>query len=149
MQSINGDHKDAKPTRVLTTKITKLQKLQDNKLEAKNNVRANQWNRFLLNQQKNINKKFQFGDYVLWFPKGEKTHMGKFKKRWFGPFKVQYYLPNNIVLLVSVNNFEPNPVLVKVNKLKPYRYVDQTLKGSQSTHNHKSLKSLCSNQKNK
>jgi hypothetical protein len=32
-------------------------------------------------QLKNIEKKFQFGDYVLWFPKGEKTHMGKFKKR--------------------------------------------------------------------
>jgi hypothetical protein len=31
---------------------------------------------------------FQFGDYVLWFPKGEKTHLGKFKKRWFGPFRV-------------------------------------------------------------
>jgi hypothetical protein len=28
---------------------------------------------------------------------GEKTHMGKFKKRWFGPFRVQYCLPNNIV----------------------------------------------------
>jgi hypothetical protein len=31
-------------------------------------------------QQKNTKKKFQFGDYVLWFPKGEKTHMGKLKK---------------------------------------------------------------------
>ncbi len=93
-------------------------------MEAQNNVGTNQWSRFLLSQQKNIKNKFQFGDYVLWFPKGEKTQMGKFKKRWFGPFKVQYYLPNNIVLLVSINNFEPNPVLVNVNKLKPYRYVD-------------------------
>jgi len=33
-------------------------------------------------------EKFQFGDYVLWFLKGEKTHLGKFKKRWFNPFKV-------------------------------------------------------------
>ncbi len=39
-------------------------------------------------QQKNTKKKFQFGDYVLWFPKGEKLHMNKFKKKWFGPFKV-------------------------------------------------------------
>jgi hypothetical protein len=54
--------------------------------------------------------------------------MGKFKKRWFGPFKVQYYLPNNIVLHVYVNKFEPNPILVNVNKLKLYKYVDQTLK---------------------
>jgi hypothetical protein len=92
-------------------------------------VGANKWSRFLWSQQKNIDKKFQFGNYVLWFPKGKKTHMGKFKKRRFGPFKVQYCLPNNIVLLVSVNNFEPNLVLVNVNKLKPYKYVDYTLKG--------------------
>jgi hypothetical protein len=84
-------------------------------------------------------KKFQFGDYVMWFPKGEKTHLGKLKKRWFGPFMVQYCLPNNIFLFVSVNNFEPNPILVNVNKLKPYRYVDQTLKGIQSLGNKKSL----------
>jgi hypothetical protein len=25
-------------------------------------------------------KKFQIGDYVLWFPKGEKTHMGNSRK---------------------------------------------------------------------
>jgi hypothetical protein len=84
----------------------------------------------------------KFGDYVLWFPKGEKTHLGKFKKRWFGPFRVQYCLPNNIVFLVFVNNFEPNPILVNVNKLKPYRYVDQTLKGIQSSQNQKSLESI-------
>jgi hypothetical protein len=67
----------------------------------------------LWNQQKHIKKKFQFWDYVLWFPKGENTHLGK--------FKVQYCLPNNIYFLVYVNNFEPNPILVNVNKLKPYR----------------------------
>jgi hypothetical protein len=74
-------------------------------------------------QQKHIEKKFQFGNYVLWFPKGENTHLGKFKKRWFDPFRVQYCLPNNIVL-VHVNNFEPNPILVSINKLKPYKYVN-------------------------
>ncbi len=50
--------------------------------------------------------------------------MGKFLKRLFGPFKVWHCLPNNIVLLVFVNNFEPNLVLVNVKKLKPYTYVD-------------------------
>ncbi len=93
-------------------------------------------------QQKNIEKKFQFGDYVLWFPKGEKTYSGKFKKRWFGPFKVQYCLPNNIVLIIYVNNFEPNPILVNVNKLKPYTYVDQIVKGIESSQNQKSLPSI-------
>jgi len=53
-----------------------------------------------------------------------KKHLGKFKKRCFGPFRVYYYLPNNIVLFVFVNNFKPNPILVNANKLKPYTYVD-------------------------
>jgi len=87
-------------------------------------------------------KKFQFEDYVLWFPKGKKTHMGKFLKILFGPFKVQYCLPNNIVLFVYINNFEPNLVLVNVNKLKPYKYVHQTLKVSHSLDHKKSLESI-------
>jgi hypothetical protein len=45
------------------------------------------------------------------------------EKRWFGPFKVHYCLPNNIVFLVSINNIEPNPIILIVNKLKPYKYV--------------------------
>ncbi len=98
--------------------------------------------RFLWNQQKNNKKKNQFGEYVLWFPIGEKTHLSKFKKRWFGPFMVHYCLPNNIFHLVFVNNFEPNLVLVNVNKLKPYTYVDQTFKGTQSLEDQKSLQSI-------
>ncbi len=77
---------------------------------------------------------------MLWFPKGEKS--GKFKKRWFGFFRVQYFLPNNIVLIVSVNNFEPNLTLVNINKLKPYKYVNHTLKGIQSSENQIFLESI-------
>jgi hypothetical protein len=91
--------------------------------------------------KKNTEKKFQFGGYVLWFPQGKKTQ-GKCKKRWFGPFRVHYCLPNNIVFLVFVNNFELNLVLVNVNMLKPYTYVDQTLKGIKSSKDHKSLQSI-------
>jgi hypothetical protein len=39
--AISGDHKDAKPTRVLTTRIIKLDKLQENRVEGHNNVGAN------------------------------------------------------------------------------------------------------------
>jgi hypothetical protein len=49
---VNGDHKDAKPTKVLTARITELEKLHDNKLEVQNNVGINQWSRFLWNQNK-------------------------------------------------------------------------------------------------
>jgi hypothetical protein len=45
--TISGDHKNAEPTKVLITKITKLEKLYENKLEAQNNVGANWWSKFL------------------------------------------------------------------------------------------------------
>ncbi len=82
-----------------------------------------QWNRVLWNQQKNTKILFKFGDFVLWFPKGNKSHVGKFTRKWFGPHRVQYVLPNNIDLLVTLINFEPNHVLVNINKLKPYQFI--------------------------
>jgi hypothetical protein len=39
--TISGDHRDAKLTKMLTTTIIKLEKLQENRLEAQNNVGAN------------------------------------------------------------------------------------------------------------
>jgi hypothetical protein len=41
MMVISGDHIDVEPSKVLTTKIIKLEKLQENKLEIQNNVEAN------------------------------------------------------------------------------------------------------------
>jgi hypothetical protein len=32
-----------------------------------------QWNRASWSQQKNPEKQFNFGDYVMWFPKGNKS----------------------------------------------------------------------------
>jgi hypothetical protein len=63
----------------------------------------------------------------MWFPKGNKSHLGKFTRKWFRPYRVQYVLPNNIVLLVSIKKFETNPMLVNVNKLKPYKYMDSEI----------------------
>ncbi len=37
---------------------------------------------------------------------------------------MQFCLPNNIVLLVIVDKFDPNLILVNVNKLKPYQFFD-------------------------
>jgi hypothetical protein len=62
---------------------------------------------------------------VFLFPKEEKEKVGNLKKRWYGMYKIQCLLPNNIVLLVILGNFEPHIVLVNVNKLKPYIYIDQ------------------------
>ncbi len=83
-----------------------------------------QWNKTFWNQQKNLEKQFNFGDYVLWFPKGNKSHLGKFTRKWFRPYKVQYVLPNNIVLLVTIEKFETNLVLINMNKLKLYKYME-------------------------
>jgi hypothetical protein len=62
------------------------------------------------------------GDHVLWYPKRQKEHVGKFKNRWFGPYKIQYQMPNNIALLVIVAHFDSNPIIVNINKLKSYRF---------------------------
>ncbi len=48
----------------------------------------------------------------------------KYTRKWFGPYKVQYVLPNNIVLLMTIDKFETNPVLVNVNEFKPYKYME-------------------------
>jgi len=41
LSTISGDHKDAELTKVLTTRIIELEKLQENSLEVQNNVGAN------------------------------------------------------------------------------------------------------------
>jgi hypothetical protein len=46
-----------------------------------------QWNRALWSQR-NLEKQFNFGDYVLWFPKGNKSHLEKFIRKWFGPYRI-------------------------------------------------------------
>ncbi len=56
---------------------------------------------------------------MLWFPKKHKTHFGKFTKKWFGLYRIQFCLPNNIFILVTMDKFDPNLKLVNVNKLKP------------------------------
>jgi hypothetical protein len=51
-------------------------------------------------------QKFLHGGLFFWFPKGKKEHTKKIKKWWFGMYKIQYCLPNNMVLLVNVDKFE-------------------------------------------
>jgi hypothetical protein len=37
-------------------------------------------------------------------------------------------LPNNTILFVTIDKFDPNPILVNINKLKPYKFIeDKTL----------------------
>jgi hypothetical protein len=70
---------------------------------------------------------FSFGDYVLWFLKDNKSHLGKFTKKWFGPYRIQYVLPNNTLLLVTIEKFETNLVFVNMNKLKLYKYIESEI----------------------
>jgi hypothetical protein len=60
-------------------------------------------------------KSFLIGDYVLWFLKDKKTHIDKLKKGSFGTYKIWYYFPNNIMLLVRMDKFGPKPILVNIN----------------------------------
>jgi hypothetical protein len=43
-------------------------------------------------------------------------------------YKIQYFLPNNIVLIINIDKFEPNPILVNINKFKPYRYLGKAFR---------------------
>jgi hypothetical protein len=63
----------------------------------------------------------------MWFPKANKSHLGKFTRKWFGPYRIQYVLWNNTMLLVTIEKFEANLVLVNVDKLKSYMYMESKL----------------------
>jgi hypothetical protein len=71
----------------------------------------------------------QIGRLCVVVFKGRKKHSGKFKCCWFGPYHVQYCLPNNTILLVNKDKFDPSRLLVNVNKLKPYFPYDNNTKG--------------------
>ncbi len=120
----SGNEKDNTSVKILISKITELKKLYEDRMQVVETTCIQQQNITLWSQQKNLEKQFSFGDYVLWFPKGNKSHLGKFTRKWFKPYKVQYVLPNNTLLLVRIENFETNPMLVNVNKLKPYKYME-------------------------
>jgi hypothetical protein len=64
---------------------------------------------------------------------GKKTTFRQIQEKMVWSIQGIILFTNNNVILVSINNFEPNPILVNVNKLKPYTYVDQTLKGIHSS----------------
>ncbi len=121
---IGGNERDNTSVKVLISRITELEKLQEARMQAIETARIQQWNRALWSQQKNLEKKFSFCDYVLWFPKGNKSHLGKFTRKWFGLYRIQYVLPNKTMLLVTIEKFETNPMLINVNKLKPYKCME-------------------------
>jgi hypothetical protein len=112
------------PTRVLTARLVDLEQMDSARHHAQQVAGERQWSRALWSQQHYRQKDFQLGDYVLWYPKGQKEHVGKFKNRWFGPYRIQYCLPNNTALLVTVAHFELDPIIININKLKPYQFYE-------------------------
>jgi len=74
-----------------------------------------------------IEIKFQFGLWVYGFPGVVFKHVPKSQKQWFGPYRIQYFLPNNIVLLVTINKFDTNLVFVNINKLKPHMFIEDII----------------------
>ena len=111
--------------RVLAAQTADLDKLDETRLKAQTHQGQTQWNRAQWVQTQGKPHQFRMGDYVLWFPKGANVHAGKLRNKWFGPYRVQYLLPNNTVLLVTVDKFDPDPVIVNINKLKTYRCAEE------------------------
>jgi hypothetical protein len=52
----------------------------------------------------------------MWFPKGNLLKNGL-------AYTKYNVLPNNTILLVTIEKFETNPMLVNVKKLKAYKYM--------------------------
>ena len=118
--------------RVLAARSADLDKLDETRLKAQTHQGQTQWNQTQWNRAQWVQTQgkphqFRMGDYVLWFPKGANVYAGKLRNKWFGPYRVQYLLPNNTVLLVTVDKFDPNPVIVNINKLKTYRCPEEGL----------------------
>ena len=107
--------------RVLATKTADLNKLDETRLKAQTHQGQAQWNRAQWVQTQGKPHQFRMGDYVLWYSKGANVRAWKLRNKWFGPYWVQYLLPNNTILLVTVDKFDVDPVIVNINKLKTYQ----------------------------
>ena len=113
--------------KVLAARTADLDKLDETRLKAQTHQGQAQWNRAQWVQTQGKPHQFRMGDYVLWYPKGANIYIGKLRNKWFGPYQVQYLLPNNTVLLVTVDKFDSDPVIVNINKLKTYRCPEEGL----------------------
>jgi len=86
-----NEDKNHDPThvRVLISKMSKLKKLEENRLITQDLVAFKQWSLSLWSQNWYIETKYQFGDYVVWFPRAINAHSFKFQRWWFGPHKIK------------------------------------------------------------
>jgi hypothetical protein len=69
-----------------------------------------------------IETKYQFGDYVLWFSGELSKHIPlNFKSNGLDlvGFNIIY-----LILLMIIDKFGFNPVLININKLKPYWFIE-------------------------
>ena len=107
--------------KVLVARTADLDKLDETRLKAQTHQGQAQWNCAQWIQTQGKPHQFRMGDYDLWYPKGANVHIGKLRNRWFGSYRVQYLLPNNTELLVIVDKFDLDPVIVNINKLKTYQ----------------------------
>ncbi len=75
---------DPNHVRVLASRLLKLEKLQENQLVTQDMITFNQWNWSLWFQNRYIETKYQFGDYVLWFPRAIKMKQKRYRKGFSG-----------------------------------------------------------------
>ena len=113
--------------RVLAARIADLDKLDETRLKAQIHQGQAQWNREQWIETQGKSHQFRMGDYVLWYPKGANVYVGKLRNKWFGSYRVQYLLLINTILLVTIDKFDSDPVIVNINKLKTYRCPEEGL----------------------
>ncbi len=110
--------------RVLTSMVSKLEKLLEDKLQFEVKLGTHQCNRALWSQQNNTKKSSNSMILFYGFQKGVSHILRSSTKKWFEPYIVQYVLPSNMILLATFINFEPNLMFININKLKPYKFIE-------------------------
>ena len=112
--------RDYTPHKVLAARLQDIHHLEELRELALQNITKRQQLSAQHFQASKPPRIFQKGDYVLWCPRDPKLRKLKFDSIWHGPYRVQLTLPNNTVLLINNDNFDPHATIVNATKLKHY-----------------------------
>ena len=103
----------------LKHQLVMLEKLDETRAQAHLNMEAIQKHKKSYYDSKLVPKKLEPNDLVLLYDRGFQKFPGKFKMRWFGPYRILRSFPNGSV---ELQDFTGKIHLTRYNgyRLKPY-----------------------------
>ncbi len=107
--------KDFTMTRVLSTQLLKLEKLEGSWTLATKTTSKRQWNHALW-AYNHYQIKSSFSDHVFWFLKTQKGTHKQVQTTLVWTIQDSILFTNNTTLLMIVQQFDPNPILINIDK---------------------------------